>query len=130
MGSKLSFGTKLFESTTICDYCQYHKCDWIKTTPKRLPRFCPKPKKFEIADDEIPKIEFEVRIVIAKKVGNYYPVERIWQFSIKKAGKTTGQELADVIKTVNSWSEKNDFKLTELIRYKRRTERQKSIEDF
>lgn len=130
MGSKLSFGSKFIEDTIICDYCRYHKCNWIDANPNKAPQFCPKPKMFKLADGEIPKMEFQARVGIAKKIGIYLPNERIWQFSIKKAGKVTGIELANVIDTINSWSQKNDFSLIEMIRYQKKEDVQKPIDKY
>ena len=130
MEKKLSFGVKFIEDTTICDYCMHHKCDWIKTTPKKLPKLCPKPKKFFIADSELPRHIFMERTDTAKKVGIYFPDETAWHFSGKKGGKIHGQELAEVMAEINSWSEKNEFELTHLITYKRKIDRRGLIDEY
>lgn len=118
MSSKLIFGSKLKDHTVLCDYCRFHKCDWIKATPQKHPDICLKPKSFEIADKYIPKQEFERRVEIAKKIGNYIPEKKKWQFSIRTAGRLSGDELRSIIDEINSWSEKNNFRLTEMIKYK------------
>jgi len=120
MSSKLSFGSKFKDHIILCDYCRYYKCDWVNATPQKHPDICLKPKKFEIADDYLPRYEFLKRVEIAKKIGVYVPQKKKWQFSIRRAGALSGEELAEIIDTVNTWSEKNNFKLTEMMRYKER----------
>ena len=73
-----------------------------------------------IADEYIAKQEFERRVEIAKKIGTYLPEKKEWQFSIQVAGTLSGDELTAIINEINSWSEKNDFRLTEMIKYKER----------
>ena len=120
MPSKLIFGSKFKDQIVLCDYCRYHKCDWIKTTIQRYPDRCVKPKSFVIADEHIDKPEFGRRVEIAKKIGSYLPEKKKWQFSIKVAGGLSGDELTAIIREINSWSEKNNFGLTDMIRYKER----------
>jgi hypothetical protein len=120
MTSKLSFGSKYYGDAVLCDYCRYHKCDWVKATPQKHPDICPKPKKFEIADDFLPKDEFLNRVKIAKKIGIFVLEKKKWQFSIRRAGALSGKELREIIKVINTWSEKNNFRLSEMIRYKER----------
>lgn len=120
MTPKLVFGSKFKYQIVLCDYCRYHKCDWIEATPQKHPDFCPKPKSFEIADEYIPKQEFERRVEIAKKIGTYLPEKKKWQFSIKVAGGLSCDELTVIIDEINSWSEKNNFGLTEMIKYEER----------
>lgn len=120
MSSKLSFGSKYYDDIVLCDYCRFYKCDWIEATPQKHPEFCSKPKKFEIVDEHLPKDEFLKRVEIAKKIGVYLPKEMKWQFSIRRADTLSGEKLAEVIRTVNNWSEKNNFKLTEMIKYRER----------
>ena len=117
MSSKLIFGSKFKDQIVLCDYCRYYKCDWIKATPQKHPDICLKPKSFEIADEYIPKQEFERRVEIAKKIGTYLPEKKKWQFSIKVAKGLSGDELRCIIEEVNSWSQKNNFELTNMIRY-------------
>ena len=118
MSSRLIFGSKLKNLIILCDYCRYHKCDWIKATPQKHPDICLKPKSFEIADEYIPKQEFERRVETAKKIGTYLPVKKKWQFSIKVAGGLSGDQLTAIINKVNCWSEKNKFRLTDMIKYR------------
>ncbi len=118
MSSKLIFGSKFKDQIILCDYCRYHKCDWIEATPHKHPDICLKPKSFEIADEYIQKQEFERRIEIAKKIGTYLPEKKRWQFSIKAAGGLSGEKLRKVIEEINSWSDKNNFELTEMIKYR------------
>ncbi len=120
MSSKLIFGSKFKDLIVLCDYCRYYKCDWIKATPQKHPDICLKPKSFEIADEYIPKQEFQRRVEVAKKIGTYLPEKKKWQFSIKVAGGLCGDELTRIIVGVNSWSEKNNFRLTDMIRYEAR----------
>ncbi len=70
-----------------------------------------------IADEYIPKQEFERRVEIAKKVGTYLPEKKKWQFSIKVAGGLSEEKLREIMEEINSWSDKNNFELTEMIRY-------------
>lgn len=118
MSSKLTFGSKLKDDILLCDYCRCVKCEWVKATPRKYPENCVKPKIFEIADDYIPKSEFDRRVNIAKKISVYLPKERKWQFSIKAAGGLSGEKLREIIEEVNNWSNENNFELTEMIRYK------------
>ncbi len=120
MPSKLIFGSKFKDHIILCDYCRYYKCDWIKATPQKNPDICLKPKSFEIADEYIPKQEFERRVEIAKKIGTYLPEKKKWQFSIRVAGGLSGDELKAIIDEINGWSEKNNFRLTEMIKFKER----------
>ena len=120
MTPKLVFGSKFKYQIVLCDYCRYHKCDWIEATPQKHPDFCPKPKSFEIADEYIDKSELEKRVETAKKIGTYLPEKKKWQFSIRVAGGLSGEKLRKVIEEVNSWNEKNNFELTDMIRYKER----------
>jgi hypothetical protein len=120
MAPKLVFGSKLKDHIILCDYCRYYKCDWIKATPQKHPDICLKPKSFEIADEYIPKQEFERRVEIAKKIGVYNPKEKEWYFSIRVAGGLSGDKFTAVIDEVNSWSERNNFELTEMIKYEER----------
>ena len=62
MPKKLSFGRKHRHDVTICDYCQYYKCKWIEATPKKLPDRCYRVRKIKIADEYIPKDEFDERV--------------------------------------------------------------------
>ena len=118
--SQLIFGSKFKDLIILCDYCRYYKCDWIKATSQKHPDICLKPKSFVIADEYIAKQEFERRVEIAKKIGTYLPEKKKWQFSIQVAGTLSGDELTAIINEINSWSEKNDFRLTEMIKYKER----------
>ena len=120
MASLLTFGSKFKDQIVLCDYCRYYKCDWIKATPKKFPDICLKPKSIVIADEYIPKQEFERRIITAKKIGNYQPEKKEWHFSISVAKELSGEDLKIIVDEINSWSEKNDFKLTDMIRYEER----------
>ena len=120
MASLLKFGSKFKDQIILCDYCRYHKCDWIKASPEKHPEICLKPKTIVIADEYTPRQEFERRIVTAKKIGNYQPEKKKWWFSIKVTGKLSGDELKVIIDEINSWSVKNNFKLTDMIRYEDR----------
>ena len=120
MAPKLIFGSKFKDQIGLCDYCRYYKCDWIKATPQKHLDICLKPKSFEIADEYIPKQEFERKIEIAKKIGTYLTDKKKWQFSIKVAGGLCGDELTAIIEEINNWSEKNNFRLTDMIRYEER----------
>ena len=120
MPSRLLFGSKFRDQIVLCDYCRCYKCGWIKATPHKHPDRCIKPKSFEITDEYIDKPEFERRIEIAKKIGTYLPEKKKWQFSIKVAGGLSGNELTAIINEINSWSEKNNFTLTEMIKCEER----------
>ena len=64
LSSRLTFGSKYKDQIILCDYCRYHKCNWIKAIPERHPNICLKPKIIVIADEYIPSQEFERRIEI------------------------------------------------------------------
>jgi hypothetical protein len=120
MPSRLRFGYKYFDDTVLCDYCRYHGCDWVKATPHKHPAICLKPKKFKIADERIPNDDFTKRVEIAKRIGVYLPEKKRWQFSIRRARAFSGKELAEIIDTINIWSERNNFRLSEMIKYEER----------
>jgi len=117
MTKKLVFGSKFKYEIVLCDYCRFHKCDWIEATPQKHPDFCLKPKSFEIANEYVPKEEFERRVKTAKRIGTYQPEKKKWQFSIRVAKGLSGEELRSLMEEINKWSKKNNFKLTDMIRY-------------
>jgi len=117
MTKKLIFGSKFKYQIVLCDYCRYYKCDWIEASPQKHPDFCPKPKSFEVADEYIDKPKFDKRVETAKRIGTYLPEKKKWQFSIRVAKGLSGDELRGIIDEINTWSQKNNFELTDMIRY-------------
>ena len=113
MSKKLLFGKKRCHDITICDYCQYYKCKWIESTSNKLPDRCHRVRKIKIADEYIPKDEFDERVEVVKKVAKYYPKEKEWRLSLDVGKNLNWKELADIFEEINSWSEKNDFSLRE-----------------
>ena len=120
MASGLIFGSKDFEDTVLCDYRQYHNCRWIESTPNKLSRYCPRPRKFSNADERLQKEESDKRVEIAKRIRIYDELDGTWEFSINQAKDLSGEELAGIIEVVDSWREKNTFQLTDLVKYRKR----------
>lgn len=70
-------------------------------------------RKIKIADEYIPKDEFDERVEVVKKAAKYYPKEKEWRLSLDVGKNLNWKELADIFEEINSWSEENDFSLRE-----------------
>ena len=118
--NKLTFKTKHLDEIILCDYCQYRKCDWLKSNISNVPDSCPEVVGFTITDEQIPNQEFQNRLKVARKIGIYHPVEKKWYFSVLKANIVLSRDLQRIIKTFNCWSDKNNFSLSSYVHYEDR----------
>jgi len=83
----------------------------------KIPYECPEMVSFQIGDERISRDEWDRRVELAKKVGVFTHQEKKWHFSVKKAGNLVSKELREVIDAINNWSEKNNFKLCNYVKY-------------
>ncbi len=111
----------------VCDYCQYRKCRWTKYTPSDPPDDCYKVKTFKIADDYLDEGEFERRLEIAKRIGDFDSEESVWHLAYKEKNPLMGRKLREVMEEVNEWSGENDFQLSRFVEYE---EKEKSLDEY
>jgi len=115
--SNLIFASKRLNEIVLCDYCQYYKCRWLDAKMGKIPNECPEMVSFQIADERISRDEWDHRVELAKKVGVFTHQGKKWYFSVKMARNLISKDLKEVIEVINNWSEHNNFKLCNYVKY-------------